>query len=201
MKKKSSLTKIGCSEIEELLIKQRVVENDLKTAESEVLKTHLATCEECAKYQRVLLKVSHLVAIENEFGLAPNSELKEDLSGRLRAKNIPVPKTDSTQKSFLDFLKIKIPVYQAAVGTLLLFLVFYAVSDYGLGNQEKLDSSPAIFNERPIADSLTMIQNIRLLESQKLGRNIEEDSLLIRFIVTSVELLTRIESLERKAAH
>jgi len=32
-----------------------------------------------------------------------------------------------------------------------------------------------------------MIQNIRLLESQKLGRNIEEDSLLIRFFVISVE--------------
>ena len=87
------------------------------------------------------------------------------------------------------------------MGTLLLFLVFYAVSDFGFGNQEKLDSSPATFNERPIVDSLTMIQNIRLLESQKLGKNIEEDSLLIRFIVTSVELLTRIESLERKAAH
>ncbi len=188
MKKKSSLTKIRCSEIEELLIKQKIVENDLKTAESEALKTHLATCEECAKYQRVLLNVSHLVAIENEFGLAPNSELKEDLSGRLRAKNIRVPKTDSTQKSFLDFLKIKIPVYQAAVGTLLLFLFFYAVSDFGLGNEERLDTTSRAQIERSIVDSLTMMQNIRLLESQKLGRNIKEDSLLIRFIVTSVEL-------------
>jgi len=190
MKKKSSLTRISCSEIEELLIKQRILEDELKTAESEVLKTHLATCEECAKYQRVLLNVGHLVDIENEVRLVPNSEIKGNLSARMRAINIPVPKADSTQKSFFDFLKIKIPIYQAAVGTLLLFLVFYAVSDYGLGNQEKLDSSPAIFNERPIVDSLAMIQNIRLLESQKLGRNIEEDSLLIRFIVTSVELLT-----------
>jgi len=188
MKKKSFLTKISCSEIERLLIKQRILENELKTAESEVLKTHLATCEECAKYQSVLLNVGHLVDIENEFRLAPNSEIKENLSARLRAKNRGVPNADSTQKSFFDFLKIKIPVYQAAVGTLLLFLVFYAVSDFGFGNQEKLDSSPATFNERPIVDSLTMIQNIRLLESQKLGKNIEEDSLLIGFIVTSVEL-------------
>jgi len=200
MKKKSSLTKISCSEIEELLIKQRMLENDLKTPENEALKTHLATCEECAKYQSILLNVSHSLDVENEFRLTPNSEIKETLSVRLRAKKIRVPKADSTQKSFFDFLRIKIPVYQAAVGTFLLFLVFYAVSDFGLGNQEKLDSLPATFNERPIADSLTMIQNIRLLESQKLGRNIEEDSLLIRFIVTSVELLTRIESLERKAA-
>ncbi len=184
MKKRSSLTKIRCSEIEELLIKQRIVD-DLKTAESEALKTHLATCEECTKYQRVLLNVSHFVAIENEFGLAPNSELKKDLSGRLRAKNIRVPKADSTQKSFLDFLKIKIPIYQAAVGTLLLFLVFYAVNDFGLGNEERLDTTSRAQIERSIVDSLTMMQNIRLLESQKLGRNITEDSLLIRFIVTS----------------
>ena len=201
MKKKSSLTRISCSEIEELLIKQRILEDELKTAESEVLKTHLATCEECAKYQSVLLNVGHLVDIENEFRLAPSSKIKENLSARLLTKNIQDEKAGSEKKGFFDFLRIKIPVYQAAVGTFLLFLMFYAVSDFGLGNQEKLDSSPAIFNERPIVDSLAMIQNIRLLESQKLGRNIEEDSLLIRFIVTSVELLTRIESLERKAAH
>lgn len=187
MKKKSSLTKISCSEIEELLIKQKMLENDLKISESEALKTHLATCKKCAKYQNILLNMERSVDIENEFRLAPNSEIKENLSARLRSKNIRDQKAGSGQKIFFDFLRVKVPVYQAAVGMLLLFLVFYAVSDFGLGNQKESDTTSRAQIERPIADSLTMMQNIRLLESQKLGRNIKEDSLLIRFIVTSVE--------------
>ncbi len=186
--KKEGLIKINCSEIEELLIKQTMLENYLKTPESEALKKHLANCEECVKYQSILVNVSHSVDIENEFRLSPNSQIKETLRARLRTKNMRVAKAGSTQKGLLNFLRIKIPVYQAAVGTVLLYLVFYAVSDFSSGNEEKLDTTSRAHIEKPIVDSLAMIQNIRLLESQKLGRNIKEDSLLIRFIVTSVEL-------------
>ncbi|MFQ5641299.1 MAG: hypothetical protein ACE5IR_25250, partial [bacterium] len=130
MKKKDSLAKVNCAEIEELLIKRSISAENLINSEHAALKGHLTTCENCANYQSVLLNMERSVDIENEFGFIPASGIKKKLLAKLPAQNKVVYKIDSTWRSFFDFLRIQIPVYQAILGALLIFMIFYAISDF-----------------------------------------------------------------------
>lgn len=88
----------------------------------------------------------------------------------------------------MALLRIPIPLYRAALAGIAIIVTAAALGSFS--NETEVDTrgrTTTMLLERPLTDSLTIINNIRRMENRKVGKNIREDSLLIRFIITSVD--------------
>lgn len=190
MKDEWKSQKKGCWEIEELIVKKTIAR--LTPRESYLVNIHVQSCVRCQKY---LLMVTHLEQAllngENGEHLTPDPAIRVRIRSRMQAKTSVLQNNATAGKQFLLAVRdFKIPFYQAAAAFALILLMSYALStSIFVGQQENLTLSKTAQMETAIIDSLNIIRHINFLEKQRVGRNIKQDSLIIRFIITSVDVL------------
>lgn len=110
------------------------------------------------------------------------------LQAKLRAYGIQQNSSLNRFGGIRGFLNFRIPVYQAGLALALLIMVFGAFSRSNNVSSDASQVSGAQRVHLSLLDSLRTIEQLRFAEEEKGGRNIKEDSLLIRFIVTTVDV-------------
>jgi predicted anti-sigma-YlaC factor YlaD len=183
-----SATDKNCIFIQDLLIKKDFAE--LAAHESETLIEHLQQCEACRAFQQVLLNVQQAIQPAAEEILIPHPAIRQNLRNRLRRAQ-PARQASIRLReiwgTLLNILKLKIPVYQAVLGTAIIFAVFIGIDKLNArGEREMLQR---LLNEQNGKQALAPSEaphHIAQIDSQKIGRSVAEDSLLMKFMVTAM---------------
>jgi predicted anti-sigma-YlaC factor YlaD len=182
------VTDKNCASVQELLLKKDFA--DLTEHESLMLTEHLQQCESCRALEQVLLKMQQAMQPVADEILVPNPAIRQDLRNRIR-RTQPARHTSNGLRevwiAFRDILRLRIPVYQAVLGAAVVFVVFIGIDQLNAhGERETLRRLLSEQNgQRAIVHS-EVPHRIAQIDSQKIGRSVAEDSLLMKFIVTAM---------------
>lgn len=177
---------IKCEEIEELLIRQNI--ENFSEEENSILQNHLKTCKRCQSYQNQLTFIQTSIPISQKSPLKPDPAIRQAVINKINTfKPQKYNIVDSLWQRILNILEYRIPIYQGLIGIACSLLIFVAINYFSLSSQRELER-PRYQNM--MADTtfyqINVIKNLQIIEQQKIGKNVREDSLLTRFIVSSM---------------
>jgi hypothetical protein len=177
---------VKCDAVEELLIKQNF--ERLSEDENTVLQNHLKTCNHCQNYQNQFASLQSSIKISEKSPLKPDPAIRQSLLNRMEALKPRKHRViDSLWQKLLNLLEYRISVYQGLIGLACSILIFVVVHYLSFPNQHQPGSTRY---ELSIADTtfyqINVIKNLQIIKEQKIGKNVREDSLLTRFIVSSM---------------
>ncbi|MCI0697182.1 hypothetical protein L0337_34905 [candidate division KSB1 bacterium] len=178
----------NCASVQDLLLKKDFT--DLTEHESLMLTEHLQQCEACRAFQQVLLNVQQAIQPAADEMLVPNPAIRQNLRNRIRRAK-PARHASSGLREvwnvLRDILRLKIPVYQAVLGTAIIFAVFIGIDRLNArGEREVLQRLLSEQNGQQAIIPSEVPHRIAQIDSQKIGRSVAEDSLLMKFIVTAM---------------
>jgi hypothetical protein len=171
-----------CQEIEDMLIKKNI--EDLTQIDQELIERHLSYCLECKKYSQILFNI-------NQAFVSPHRNDSMPLLGIRENTLKKISRSSGTLSTFwyslLSLFEYRIPVYQA-LGMILVALVLLIGFDYANSEQNSLSMiwSDSHQLEGMISDKNYVLDSLQLLERQRIGKNVLEDSILTQFITTAM---------------
>ncbi len=181
-------TNKNCADVQDLLIKKDFAE--LTEHERLALNEHLQQCEACRAFQQALLNVQQAIQPAAEEILVPNPAIRQNLRNRIRRAQPARHASNGLREvwnALRDILKLKIPVYQAVLGTAIIFAVFIGIDKLNAhGESEILQRLLSEQNGKQAIVPSEGPHHIAQIDSQKIGRSVAEDSLLMKFIVTAM---------------
>ena len=186
MKEFDENRKIKCEDIEKLLIKQEI--ENLSREERNLIQQHVQTCINCQDYQTQLASIENSMEINQSSLLQPDPAIRQKLINRfevLKAKKHRF--INIIWQSLLSMLEYRIPVYQGLIGVASFILIFVVIhsSSFSFRHQaDRLNYTPMMADTT--FSEINVIKNLQIIEHQKIGKNVNEDSLLTRFIVSSM---------------
>jgi predicted anti-sigma-YlaC factor YlaD len=174
-----------CKPIRDLLTRR--ISEKLTEAENSQLQSHLASCQECRAFQDILLKMQDAVKIEDRPGLVPNPAIRENVLRRMRPqkhrRKITMHNFIKAAKRALEF---RIPVYQAVLSALVIFVLAFALRHLSPTVGQHVNLSPAALPNESVVDGTPVLDNLNIIKQQKIGTNMQEDSVLTRFVVSAM---------------
>lgn len=183
-----SATDKNCAGMQDLLIKKDFAE--LAAHESLTLNEHLQQCEVCRDFQQALLNVQQAIQPAAEEMLIPHPAIRQNLRNSIRRAQPARQVTTGLREawnSLLGILKLRIPVYQAVLGTAVIFAVFSGIEKLNArGERAMLQRLLSEQNGKQAIVPFEAPHRIAQIDSQKIGRSVAEDSLLMKFIVTAM---------------
>ena len=184
MKKSDETFSENCLNIEQLLIKSSF--DKLTGDENLVVKEHLKSCGRCRIFQNTLVNLHESAAIPLKGKLAPDSAIHRNIIKRMKTARPQKQRVfGKIWKYIRNILEYRIPVYQAAFGAALILLLIFTVDQISVLPANKVpDSHNILQTEESISTQMNVVDDLNIIEHQKIGRSVREDSILTRYIVT-----------------
>jgi hypothetical protein len=183
MKRSNERRHTNCDEVEWLLVSKIL---DGITPEQNIkLEEHLKSCERCRSYQETLTSLQKTMQTEAEEKLVPDPAIKENVIKKMKAvKQAEAGVFTRIWQSTKAVFEYRIPAYQAVLGLILLALVYFAIErSPSIPEQEVPISHSLTRMEVPPPAEMSVIDDLGVIDQQKIGRNVGEDTTLTRFIV------------------
>ncbi len=162
-----------CKHIEDLIIKRSIA--PLIKKEQHTIEAHLSNCPACSFFAQ---KIATIAAFEGEADIQPRRDIKTSLLRRMRSR---VPRANFFDR--IAELSFRPSFYRAAVVAMLLFLIVLSLPQ--LHRPSRI--TPPEYKTAKIDSSLNIInlnQIIQIVDSQKVGMNLREDTVLAKIIYT-----------------
>ncbi len=168
----------NCTHFEDLLVRKSL--GQITQGETLLLTEHLKGCKQCQAYSDTLAEIASSMQI-SETDLTPNPEIYEHLKSRLQtAKTVELRILRTLGNRLFRIFNIRIPLYQAVLGTAAILITAFALENVSLSNLDLPESSqtkePAIVPDR-------LLHHLKITEAQRIGQTVGEDSLLTKHIV------------------
>jgi hypothetical protein len=170
-----------CADIEKLLIKNN--DEELSKAEHLLLQQHLQNCDQCQNFQRILTNMQSAMQI-NKDRLIPDPSIRLNIIRQMKKKGDIFSVVWNYLKRALDY---RIPVYQGliGIGTCLLIVVAAHYLPFGY-QQDRIESLSDVQFKDVAINQINVLSELTIIEQQKIGINVNEDTLLTKFIVPSM---------------
>lgn len=186
MKESNKKPFLSCDDVEQLLLKKTI--DELTGDERHLTREHLKSCDRCQSFQNALLNLQDSMQAGTIDKLAPDPAIRENVIKRMRdlkPQKSGIP--GKTYKAIRTVLEYRIPVYKALPVAVLIVLVFVAVQQH----PSTLRQEPAVLNnvaetEISVPAQLRVIDNLGIIDQQKIGQSVKDDTTLARFIVGSI---------------
>lgn len=186
MKKLNENPSLNCDDVERLLI-HRIFDQLTQEANLSV-EEHLKSCERCRSYQKTLLNLQDSMQISTEEKLVPDPAIRQNILRQM--KTLKPVETGIFAKGWhliRSIFAYRIPLYQPLAGVILIVLIFVASRQLSFSPVQKTPEPPSLTRtETPAPAQMSVISNLQIIEQQKIGRNVKEDTTLTRFIVTTM---------------
>ncbi len=178
MKKSNPLT---CAASEDLLIRQQAV--DLNKEQKEKLTQHLQHCPLCQQFQKLLATMSQSMKIREQSALKPDPAIRRSIIRKIKRTRIEQTTFLQVTLSMLrKLLQYRIPVYQAILGMLLVSLIIWGSVKFPFWKQQNFRNSHHLTQEvNDEGKQIEMLNCLDILEPQKVGTSVSEDTMLIKF--------------------
>ena len=177
---------LDCSDFEQLLIKNKI--DELNPEESQVLEKHLQNCKNGRKYQVTLIKIEKSTNMLEGLELVPDIAIRQNLIKKLSDGTILEKRLLwKSFELFRNIIEYRIPAYQAVIAFFFAMVIFFTAQNYlsvdwneneQTGNVQQIQNSSVM--------QLNVIDNVQLINSQNIGQNVREDSILTQFIYNSM---------------
>ena len=173
-----------CEEFKQHVIMQHG--EDLIGDQNQLIYEHLNICQTCFNYYQTVLKMQESLVYDDS-DLQPDPRVRLKLISRLNEKNI---KGEKGHKKFLDKLSgvfgYRVPVYQAVFAFFLLCALVFTLDQVSISKRPTYrDSAPYLYMDQTILIN-SPSYNINLIQEHQIGRNVKEDSILARYLVSSM---------------
>jgi len=127
--------------------------------------------------------------VDQKSSLRPDPMTRQSLINRMdRLKPNKYRFFNLLWQRLLSMLEYRIPVYQGLIGVACCLLIFVVIHSFSRSSQPQSGSFK--YYSQMIADTtfsqINVIKNLQIIEQQKIGKNVSEDTLLTRFIVSSM---------------
>ncbi|MCI0513483.1 zf-HC2 domain-containing protein [candidate division KSB1 bacterium] len=168
--------KMQCREFEKILT--NVDEKNITAEMNRQMKAHLQTCENCQNYQKNLINIKHQLQTPQ---MTPDPEIKKRVLNHQQALH-PNMFRRLIQTAH-DFLEYRIPLYQVVFTTISILLLIFMVDRLFLERHHILKTTaPSTKIEASLLEPTNMLNIQSIMDRQKIGRNVREDSVLARYI-------------------
>lgn len=168
----------SCADVSDLIAKQYKV--TLTGDEAGRLAAHLDECPECREAAAVWMRLHETLNAPAAGDVVPDPQLQRQLRRHLRRRHYPTRKGIAPiWKGLQHLLNLRVPLYQAALGILLLLALFYFSDPLPPNSGE---SAAPFQNVQFLADSTERSDTLQIDTSRQPGRSIKDDSLLSRFM-------------------
>ena len=173
---------VSCNSVERLLIKRSF--NELTEEEELILHGHLESCDVCRSYQYTLSNLHKTVQSDSEHCPVPDSTIHQNLVHEMKTMKVNKEKQSGTIWRWArNVLEFRIPVYQTLAGIVLILLMVFILSQYSfLNNRGDEGLSDLTHFETQLLETINVMNDLELIEQQKIGRSAKEDSTLMQFI-------------------
>jgi len=173
---------IKCAEVERWLITDEL--KKLSPEKVSLIKNHISSCERCQSFQHLIVNLQQSLHINENDQLKPNPIIKKRLLQKMKEKK-------TARKHFfqtiIDVLEFRIPVYHALAGVTILLLIFWGIEKFSFSfDWREVKQNYFSRIEIPVSSPIYVVDNLKVLEQQKIGKTVKEDSLLARYIVPSM---------------
>ncbi|MCI0496362.1 zf-HC2 domain-containing protein [candidate division KSB1 bacterium] len=176
----------NCEHTEELLVRQ--IFEDLTENETQDLNDHLKICEHCQSYRLQLTSFQQSMNIENSRLLKPDPAIRKRIIQQI--KSLQPAKASFIQiiwQKLLGIMQYRIPVYQGVIGMAVSLFILFAVNNFSFAPKRVLKVAPEFHaRNEAIVPQLNVVNSLEIIEQQKIGRSVSEDTLLTRFVVTTM---------------
>jgi hypothetical protein len=184
MKEPNKKSGTNCDDIEQLLIKKNI--DELTPDENLLVEKHLKFCERCRGYQSTLLSLQDSMQICSEEKLIPDPAIHQNIIQRMKTLR---PEQTGIFKSgwqyIRNMLEYRIPVYQTLLGIVLILLISFSINTLFLTTQKESSKLQVFAQMEPLAYSqMEVLDNLDIIDQQKIGISAKEDTSLTRFLVT-----------------
>lgn len=175
---------LNCPTIEELLIKKTI--EKLSDKESAALQNHLKTCASCKQFASSLEQLRDSMQIDDH--LQPHTALLKKLQKK-------ISKADSAKPNWMvnlvqrltALLQYRIPLYQATLAIILILIIFGLSLNFNFSFLAPTKNSGHLIPYESVTyDAPYMLNILSTLDTEKVGISAQEDTLLTRFIFTSM---------------
>ena len=185
MKESTKGHNANCDDIEQLLIKKDV--DGLTPEENLLVEKHLKFCERCRTYHSTLSNLQNSMQIRTDEKIVPHPAIRQNIIQRMKALR---PEEKGIFKGVWQYIRAifeyRIPVYQTLLGLVLIFLISFSINRLFLTTEKKpLELQSFAQIESMSYTQISVIDNLQIIDQQKIGRTVKEDPSLTRFTVTA----------------
>ena len=124
------------------------------------------------------------MAISDEAGAVPDPKIPQRVKRRMGAtRSARAGVLRIFWRPVLGIFRFRIPVYQAAAGVAIVFAAFFALEGFDISDHRvdfKLDRASQ--TEEPIVVPNNILDHLGIIDEQKIGQTVGEDSLLAKHI-------------------
>jgi len=176
----------NCKDIERLLTLKSC--DRLTEEENQTIEKHLTSCEHCRSYQNNLLNIQYSMKVDADVKLIPNPGIRQNIIQRMKVvKHEESGLFQQGWRYMKNVFEYRIPVYQALLGVAGILLIFIAINQPSVFFDWKPSERQALIEkEIVVSDQVYVIKNLDMIKQQKIGRNVREDSVLVRYIVPAM---------------
>jgi hypothetical protein len=175
---------LACDAAQELLIKKDF--DALAEQEAFALAEHLQQCGSCVAFQTNLADINKFIRVSAAENLAPDPTIREQVRSKIKPPRQTIAGLSAIWRSVREVLNIKIPVYQAALGMAVVAAMLLALDKLNArGDGEIAKRAQMTQNEKQALAPPAVINHVAEIDSQKIGRTVADDSLLMKFMVTA----------------
>jgi len=174
--------KPDCQEIEYILLKGSVEE--ISTQEQQLIEQHLNFCPQCKKYEHFLLDIKRAITSSPDNNVEPFPRIRENALKKISG----YPGVISMfWNSIISLFEYRIPIYQALV---MIFIIFVLLVGFNFASSRQnsfmILSSEWNKSEGMLSNENFALDSLQLLERQRIGKNVLEDSVITRLITTAM---------------
>ncbi len=174
----------NCSRIEHLIIRQMT--SNINDKEKKLVDDHLKTCKKCLRFRHVLMRIRSSFASDALSQLNPSPDVRLNLMNEMEMlQRAEKGFADKISDALYSLFAYRIPVYQVVLAIILISGIFLGKSlFFQPQNTSAFPSDASITKNEIIVDQPKIRAHLQIVNRQKTGESIKEDSVLTKFIVT-----------------
>ena len=175
---------MDCAAAQDLLIKKDF--ESLAKDEASALAGHLQQCGQCVAFQNNLMNIAKFIRVSASENLAPDPAIRQHIRSKIKPPRQAAGGLSEIWHSVLEVLNVKIPVYQAVLGMAVVAVMFIALDKLNArGDGEIAERAQVTQKENQALAPPAVMNHVAEIDSQKIGRTVADDSLLMKFMVTT----------------
>lgn len=183
MKNRDKKQNDPCVQIMNLLVQKD--SDELTNREQERIQKHIETCPSCRAFSEGIETLFTSFAVDPRSPLKPEPKIRKIAMARLRRKKLSNSRLATLKQFILEFMRHKIPVYQAALGTMILLLAFFFLSSQKATIHQLPADRSKLYLYSQIIDEFYTLYDTGINPYPKIGRSLKEDSLLFKMSTVS----------------
>ncbi len=186
MKNPNENHKMNCDDIQRLLVSK--ISDEITRDEDRLVEEHLKSCGHCRSYQNTLLNLKDSIRVGTTEKLVPDPAIRENVLQRMR--NLQPQEAGILRNAWQyirSIFEYRIPVYQTLSGVVVIVLIFLATKQITFSpGQQPPEPQSLVRMEMPVPTQMSVVDNLDIIDKQKIGRSAKEDTALTRFIVSTM---------------